>query len=82
MGPEGNILVNSSISTFQQGLTHSALRQLQARGITWLKLQDSNICDCPMDSVHICIYAHQKQKFLITFDFQIFRNKQFYGINQ
>ena len=25
MGPEGNILVNSSISTFQQGLTHSAL---------------------------------------------------------
>ena len=27
MGPEGNILVNSSISTFQQGLTHSALLQ-------------------------------------------------------
>ena len=26
MGPEGNILVNPSISTFQQGLTHSALR--------------------------------------------------------
>ena len=26
MGPEGNILVNSPISTFQQGLTHSALR--------------------------------------------------------
>ena len=25
MGPEGSILVNSSISTFQQGLTHSAL---------------------------------------------------------
>ena len=25
MRPEGNILVNSSISTFQQGLTHSAL---------------------------------------------------------
>ena len=25
MGPEGNILENSSISTFQQGLTHSAL---------------------------------------------------------
>ena len=25
MGPEGNILVNSSISIFQQGLTHSAL---------------------------------------------------------
>ena len=26
MGPEGNILENSSISTFQQGLTHSAVR--------------------------------------------------------
>ena len=25
MGPEGNILENSSISTFQQGLTHSAV---------------------------------------------------------
>ena len=25
MGPEGNILVKSSISIFQQGLTHSAL---------------------------------------------------------
>ena len=25
MGPEGNILVNSPISTFQQGLTHSAM---------------------------------------------------------
>ena len=25
MGPEENILVNSPISTFQQGLTHSAL---------------------------------------------------------
>ena len=25
MGPEGNILENSSISTFQQGLTHSAM---------------------------------------------------------
>ena len=25
LGPEGNILVNSSISTVQQGLTHSAL---------------------------------------------------------
>ena len=25
MGPEGNVLVNSSISTFQQGLTHSAM---------------------------------------------------------
>ena len=27
MGPAGNILVNSPISTFQQGLTHSALDQ-------------------------------------------------------
>ena len=25
MGPEGNILENFSISTFQQGLTHSAM---------------------------------------------------------
>ena len=25
MGPAGNILVNSPISTFQQGLTHSAM---------------------------------------------------------
>ena len=30
MGPEGNILVNSPISTFQQGLTHSALSQSRA----------------------------------------------------
>ena len=28
MGPEGNILENSSISTFQQGLTHSALNEI------------------------------------------------------
>ena len=26
MGPEGNILVNSSLSNFQQGLTHSVLK--------------------------------------------------------
>ena len=31
MGPEGNILVNSPISTFQQGLTHSAL--IYMRGV-------------------------------------------------
>ena len=28
MGPEGNILENSSISTFQQGFTHSAIQQV------------------------------------------------------
>ena len=32
MGPEGNIFLNSPISTFQQGLTHSAMYQQRLKG--------------------------------------------------
>ena len=31
MGPEGNIFINSPISTFQQGLTHSAMYVLSQK---------------------------------------------------
>ena len=36
MGPEENILENSSISTFQQGLTQSAVRKID-------KIRDSTV---------------------------------------
>ena len=39
MWPEENVLVNSSISTFQQGLTHSALMSIDFR-CAWVQALD------------------------------------------
>ena len=46
MGPEGNILVNSPITTFQQSLTHSAMGLQKISKVKWKGFhdaQDTNI---------------------------------------
>ena len=45
MGPEGNILVNSSVSTFQQGLTHSALSQTLLNFETKEELKETGLTE-------------------------------------
>ena len=49
------------------------LRQLQARGITWLKLQHSNKCDYP-NGVHTDIKYKESR---ITFQYQMFLKQGF-----
>ena len=65
MGPEGIILVNPPITTFQQSLTHSALEVLTA-----LKVLTTSVtirCSC------VVIYAGLLQFFLAIYAAGIYR---------